>query len=204
MEPDDELSPERADQLRDAVRTKYREVATRPAGHFPYPVGRDGAYALGYEETWLDVVPAASLDHFVGVGCPIRLRRPRPGEHVLDVGCGSGVDVFVASALVGVEGSATGIDLTPEMIDLARSACERWPFRTVSFDVGSAEALPYEDAAFDVVTSNGALNLVPAKDALFAELHRVLRPGGVLSVADLIVTDDVPLQTLSSIDAWST
>lgn len=189
-----------ADQLRQAVREKYRSVSVDPEGPFPYPVGRASALGLGYEAEWLDALPDDVLDRFVGVGNPFRIQRPEPGQSVLDLGCGAGLDVFVAAQLVGPRGRAVGVDLTPEML--------AWPKQhaaaNTEFHEGSVEALPFEDGSFDLAISNGALNLVPDKDAAFEEIFRVLAPGGVFAVADLLVTATVPEEVLAGLDAWST
>lgn len=201
---DEALSDERARELRDAVREKYRGVAHAPTGQFPYPVGRESAVGLGYEAAWLEGIPAAVVDRFVGVGNPFGVELPEPGERVLDLGCGYGFDVFVASHLVGAEGYVVGIDLTPEMTAGAEQAAAEWPVQNVQFQVAGIEALPFGDGSFDRVISNGVLNLVPDKDAAFSEACRVLRPGGRFVVADLLVTQTVPEALLESLDAWST
>jgi len=196
------MEPERARQLRRTVLDRYRAVAARPAGHFPYPVGRESARGLGYEEAWLAAVPPAVVDRFVGVGNPFRVRRPAAGARVLDLGCGAGLDVFVASLLAGPTGRAAGVELTPEMLAPARAHVDAWP--GVEFHEGSVEDLPFGDAQFDLVLSNGALNLVPDKDAAFREAFRVLRPGGAFVAADVLVMEAVPDAVLASMDAWST
>ncbi len=200
----DRMSEARCTELRDAVREKYRTVSREPSGQFPYPVGRESAVGLGYEASWLDAAPSAVVDRFVGVGNPLRIRWPRHGESVLDLGCGCGLDVFVASLLVGPEGRAVGVDLTPEMIERPARLAAGWPHGKAEFRVGTIEKLPFEDAVFDMVISNGVLNLVPDKDVAFREACRVLKPGGHFVAADLLVTDTVPPQVLSSMDAWST
>jgi len=194
----------RAEEIQGAVREKYRLVSREPAGHFPYPVGRESALGLGYEPVWLDAVPGDIVDRFVGVGNPLGIRRPRAGERVLDLGCGCGLDVFVAAALVGESGRAVGVDLTPEMVAWAQRYAGACPDGNVAFLPCAAEDLPFEDGTFDLVISNGALNLVPDKGAAFAEAHRVLRAGGTFAVADLLVTESIPAEVLSSMDAWST
>jgi ubiquinone/menaquinone biosynthesis C-methylase UbiE len=123
---------------------------------------------------------------------------------VLDVGCGCGADVFVASQMVTAQGRAAGLDLTPEMLAHARAAAGRWSPRNVAFEAGDVESMPFADDSFDAVISNGALNLAPDKEAAFREIARVLRPGGRLAVADLLVVDSVPESLLASMDAWST
>ncbi|MBI2932346.1 MAG: methyltransferase domain-containing protein [Planctomycetes bacterium] len=177
-----------------AIEEKYRRVAEKPCGHFPYPVGRESARTLGYEE-WIDRIPADVVDRFVGVGNPFRLRRPRPGERVLDLGCGRGMDAHVASLLVGAKGQVVGLDLTFAMLGRPR--------RNLRFVQGDIESLPFRNGSFDVVLSNGALNLVPDKDRAFDEVFRVLRRGGVLAAADLLTVATLPPEVLADMDAWS-
>jgi SAM-dependent methyltransferase len=195
-------SPEHAEALRGAVRAKYRAVARRPGGHFPYPVGRESAVGLGYRPEWLEAVPDEVVTRFVGVGHPLGICPPRPGQRVLDLGCGSGLDVFVAGLLTGPAGRAVGVDLTPEMValPLRHSASTE----NLEFHAARIEALPFEDESFDLATSNGALNLVPDKDDAFTEIFRVLRRGSRLAVADLLLTDTLPPEALADLDAWST
>jgi len=202
--PDDCLSPQRAAALRDEVRRTYRAVASQPEGLLPYPTGRASALRLGYPPAWLHTIPHQVVDRFVGVGNPFGIRKPATGEHVLDIGCGCGLDSFVAAALVGPEGRSVGLDLTVEMLDQARAAQANAGLGNLEFREGTVEALPFDDASFDQVISNGVLNLVPDKDAAFREIARVLRPGGVFAAADLLVTATIPEQVLSGIDAWST
>jgi len=192
------------EQLRHQVREKYRAVAAAPEDHFRYPVGRESAQGLGYPPEWLERIPAEVVDRFVGVGNPFDVARPEPGQRVLDLGCGCGMDVFVASILVGETGSAVGLDMTEEMIHRGRLAAKDWSPRNVSFEIGNIEELPFDDRAFDLVLSNGVLNLVPDKDRAFREIARVLRPGGRFAAADLLVVDTIPDELLASKDAWST
>ncbi len=186
------------------IRTKYAQVATRAEGHFPYPVGRASAERLGYEPEWIEAVPAEVVGRFVGVGNPFRVRTPRRGERVLDVGCGCGFDSFVASHLVGAGGEVVGVDLCEEMLDVARRGLTERAALALRFELASATALPFRDAHFDQVISNGVLNLVPDKPAAFREIARVLRPGGVLASADLVVVEDVPKEVLDDPAAWET
>lgn len=198
------LPDARAEELRAAVRGKYAEVSCEPTGQFPYPVGRESARGLGYAADWLVGIPDTVVDRFVGVGNPFRIRMPIVGERVLDLGCGCGLDVFVAGRLAGAEGRAVGIDLTPEMIADSQSVAATWPLQNVELRVGGIEALPFDEGSFDLVISNGVLNLVPDKDAAFSEAWRVLEPGGDFVAADLLVTETVPAEVLESLDAWST
>jgi arsenite methyltransferase len=197
-------SRERAEEIRSAVRSKYRKVAVSPEGCFSYPVGRESALKLGYNPLWLEDLDAAVIDRFVGVGNPFGIRVPRPGDCVLDAGCGCGFDTFIAGAMAGSMGRAMGIDLTAEMIATPRLAAGSFKKGNAQFLEGSIEKLPFVDEAFDLAISNGVLNLIPHKQAAFAELARVLRPNGALAAADLLVIDTIPPEILADTDAWST
>jgi arsenite methyltransferase len=178
--------------IRGSVREKYRAVAERAEGHFPYPVGREGARALGYADAVLEAMPREAVERFVGVGHPLSLRAARPGERVLDIGCGSGLDVFIAASTAAL---AVGLDLTREMLPRSRGRA--------AFVHGDVESLPFAPGSFDLVVSNGALNLAPDKRRAFREIARVLRPGGAFAAADLAVVDTLPASVLASMDAWS-
>jgi len=193
-----------SEERRRAVREKYRAVSLGPEGHFTYPVGREGAIGLGYDPEWLEAIAAPVVERFVGIGNPFRIRQPGPGEHVLDLGCGCGMDVFVAAHLVGPQGRAVGLDLTPEMLAWARAWAREASLDAVTFEEGTVEALPFKDHSFDMVISNGVLNLVPDKDAAMAEIERVLKAGGTFAAADLLVIESIPEEVLASLDAWST
>ena len=183
------------------VRDKYTRVARGAAGFFGYATGRHGALALGYDPAWLDGLGPDSMAAFCGVGNPWSLGLPGPGERILDVGCGAGVDVAVAARLAGPTASAVGVDLTPEMADAARRGLAHACVANASVTAGSSEALPFGDACFDRVVSNGVLNLSPDKEASFREIFRVLRPGGRLQFADIVRIGGPP--THCGIDAWS-
>jgi arsenite methyltransferase len=197
------FTPERLEDIRNAVRSKYRTVAMKPEGQFPYPIGKESALKLGYDPLLLEKIPDNVVRRFVGVGNPFKIRTPRSGDYVLDAGCGCGMDTFIAALLAGPQGRAVGIDLTEEMLDSPRSAVAAFELGNVEFRTGSIEALPFDDAALDLVISNGALNLVPDKAAAFAEIARVLRPEGAFVAADLLVVDAIPGDVLESMDAWS-
>ena len=190
-------------ELMRAVRHRYAAVAREPRGQFPYPVGVESLSRLGYDTRWTASLPAHVVERFVGVGNPLRVRPPRRAERVLDVGCGCGVDTLVAAQLVGPAGRAVGLDATPEMLAHPRDApalngC------APAFIQGVVEQLPFADGSFDLVISNGALNLATDKDRSFSEIARVLVSGGEMVVADLIVRNTVPEHLLASMDAWST
>jgi arsenite methyltransferase len=200
---DDCLTGEQALKIQQGIKAKYRAVSEDPGGAFTYPIGRDSALAFGYEPRWVDSIPAHLVERFVGVGNPFSLYRPRDGERVLDVGCGCGFDSFVASTLVGPQGHVVGVDLTPEMVAIARTASAIWRIQNIQFTEGSVEALPFDDGSFDLVISNAVLNLVPDKDAAFRQLFRLLRPGGQFVAADLLLDETLPKEVLAEQDAWS-
>ena len=186
------LSEQEATRIRAAVKGRYRAVAARPGGAFPYPVGRESALGLGYESGLVASIPAEVVERFVGVGNPFSLHRPCDGDRVLDVGCGCGFDSFVASALTGARGSVAGVVLTPEMLEVARKGLASWLLHNMRFSEDSAEELPFEDESFDLVISNGALNLVSDKVGAFRQIRRVLRPGGRFVAADVLVDEVSP------------
>jgi arsenite methyltransferase len=197
-------SNEHAEEIRSAVKTKYLKVAAGPKGFFAYPVGKESALNLGYDPLWFKDLDAALIERFVGVGNPFKIRTPKPGNQVLDAGCGCGLDTFIAGAMAGLTGRAIGIDLTKEMLAAPLVAAETFRAGNVEFLEGSIEKLPFEDGFFDLAISNGVLNLIPDKQAAFAELARVLRLNGALVAADLLVIETIPPEALANTDAWST
>ena len=196
-------SPEQAERLRASIREKYTAVAQDANGKFPYPVGRESAVQLGYAPEWLHDIPDEVQQRFVGAGNPFLLWMPTRGESVLDVGCGAGFDSFVAHWLVGDGGRVAGLDVTPEILAVARHARARLHASNLEFTAGAVEALPYARGSFDAVLSNGVLNLSLDKDAAFRELARVLRDGGTFVAADLLVDETIPDEVLAAQDAWS-
>ena len=181
-----------ADRIRQRVAEKYRQVAVSPAGLFRYPTGAESARALGYPLDLITGIPPAVREHFVGVGNPFALGPIVPGEVVLDLGCGAGFDALVAAQLVGPGGRVIGIDLSPEMLAVARAGRAGTGFARVGLAEAQVEALPFADAAFDVVLSNGVLNLVPNKPCAVREIFRVLRPAGRLQACDIGLVRDEP------------
>jgi len=189
--------------LRAEVREKYREVAVEPAGAYHFHTGRPLAARLGYEQAVVDALPDAAVESFAGIANPLALRRLQPGECVVDVGSGAGFDSFVAAYQVGPEGRVVGVDMTPEMLAKSRSTVGLLGLSNVEFRQGLAEALPVADGWADVVISNGVINLCADKRAVFAELLRVLRPGGALAFADIANGRPVPAEALADIDLWT-
>ena len=199
--PDDVLVDPAA--LREQVRDKYREVAVDPKGTFHFHTGRPLAARLGYETAAVDALPDGAVESFAGVGNPFSLRRLDSGERVVDVGSGAGFDSFIAAGQVGPRGRVVGIDMTPEMLAKSRCTADALSLAQVEFRDGLAEALPVEDGWADVVISNGVINLCADKRSVFAEIRRVLRPGGRLQFADIANGRPVPPEALRDIDLWT-
>jgi len=195
--------PVNPDALREQVRGKYREVAADPGASFHFHTGRGLASRLGYEADEADALPDRAVESFAGVGNPFSLRHLVPGEKVVDVGSGAGFDSFVAAGQVGLGGQVIGIDMTAEMLAKSRQTAGALGLRQVEFREGLAEALPVEDGWADVVISNGVINLCADKQAVFAEIFRVLRPGGRLQFADIANGRPVPAEALRDIDLWT-
>jgi SAM-dependent methyltransferase len=192
-----------SDALREQVRGKYREVALDPGASFHFHTGRALASRLGYESAAVGALPDRAVESFAGVGNPFSLRRLASGERVVDVGSGAGFDSFIAADQVGPAGQVVGIDMTPEMLAKSRRTAEALGLAHVQFREGLAEALPVQDGWADVVISNGVINLCADKQVVFAEIFRVLRPGGRLQFADIANGRPVPIEALRDIDLWT-
>ena len=189
--------------LRTEIQRTYAAVSDEPDQEFMFPTGRAWASDLGYPAVLLARVPETACESFAGVANPFSLGALRPGEDVLDIGCGAGMDTLIAAQMVGPSGTVTGIDVTPAMAAKARRSVAEMGLTTVTIVEGSAEELPFPDAAFDVVISNGVIDLIPDKDAVFSEIARVLRPGGRIQVADVTIQRPVSEEGRRNIDLWT-
>ncbi len=189
--------------LRNAISKEYREVALNPQKGFHFHTGRPLAKILGYNEKLIEAVPENSIDSFAGTGNPFSLGAIRHGERVVDIGSGAGFDSFIASRMAGNSGHVIGIDMTPEMLGKAQRAAAAEGLTNIEFRKGVAEALPVDDNWADVVISNGMVNLCPDKLAVFREMYRVLKPGGRIQVADILVEKPVPEEAKQEIDLWT-
>jgi arsenite methyltransferase len=189
--------------LETKVKDMYRLVAQEPRGHFHFELGRTLALRLGYDPTRLAAVPPQAVDSFAGVGHFFDLADLKPGERVVDLGSGSGMDAFYAAALVGPTGRVTGIDFTTEQLAKARGLANETGTTQVEFSEGRIEQLPLQDADIDCVISNGVINLVPDKPSVFAEAARVLRPGGRLAIADIVTEEPLTEAIVCNVDLWA-
>ena len=191
-------------RLRDEVTAIYSRVATEPEGEFHFHRGPEyAAQFLGYDPNELAALPSAATASFAGVGNPHSIDAISPGQTVVDIGCGAGMDVLLAAKRVGPSGRAIGVDMTLQMRESALNAAEAIGLTSVEVRAGDAEALPVDDSSVDVVISNGVLNLVPDKKRAYAEIARVLRPGGRLLLADIAVEFELDEDTRSDIDLWT-
>lgn len=192
-------------QLRDAIHTTYEQVALDPSGVFHFHRGR--AYAverLGYDDAELAGLPEQATARFAGVGNPLSVGPIEPGETVLDHACGAGMDLLLAARRVGPRGRAIGVDVTPGMRRVAERAVQAAGLQArVEIRAGSFEELPVESASVDVVISNGVVNLSPDKQRVFGEIWRVLRPGGRLYLADVIVARELKLEARQQPELWA-
>ena len=196
-------APVDVDVLRAEIRKTYTDVSTQPDQEFIFPTGRRWAHELGYPEPELSHVPDATVESFAGVANHWTLGRIEPGEVVLDLGCGAGTDLLIAAQMTGPDGRAIGVDMTATMLTRVRESAAEMGLTNVELHETLIEQLPLEDASVDVVISNGVLDLVPDKDAVMDEIDRVLRPGGRVQLADVVIHREVSEDARGRIDLWT-
>ena len=190
------------DEIQTAIKEKYKKVSNSPDGNFRYPTGRAGAETLGYDPGLINSTPQELIDLFCGVGCPFMAGEIKQEEVILDIGCGGGFDMFCSSKLVGPKGKVSGLDLSIEMSEKAKENLALAGVNNTKVHTGSSEQLPFENNIFDAVTSNGVFNLCPEKQKTYSEVFRVLKPGGRLQFADMVLKKELPPGELSA-KAWS-
>jgi SAM-dependent methyltransferase len=190
-------------RIQQGIKEKYKLVAINPEGKFRYPTGRAGLEGQKYDPEILRALPEDVLASYCGVGNPFSLGPVTKGEAVLDIGCGAGVDTFVAAIMVGPEGRVIGIDLISEMLNRARTNLEKTSFKNMTFQEGSAEELPFLDRIFDVVISNGVFNLITDKAKALKQVFRVMKSSGRFLLADQILTGEMPADSKSMVENWA-
>jgi arsenite methyltransferase len=190
-------------ELEARVKDMYRQVAEEPGGDYHFELGRGLAEHLGYPTEVLDRIPAAAIESFAGVGYFFDLASLSEDERVVDLGSGSGMDVFFAATQVGPNGSVTGVDFTDEQLGKARGLAAEAGFAQVELVEGRIESLPLDDASVDCVISNGVINLAPEKDRVFAEAQRVLRPGGRIAIADIVSEEQLKESIVCNAELWA-
>lgn len=191
------------DELRASIRAEYAAVASEPERGFHFHTGAHLAAILGYPQDWIEALPPGAVVSMAGTGNPFALGEIRPGERVVDCGSGAGADALIAARLVGPTGQVIGVDMTPQMLAKARASAAEAGLTNVEFREGLLEALPVETGWADVVISNGVLNLVPDKSAAVAEMFRVLRPGGRLQAADIVLARPVSANSKQDVSLWT-
>ena len=199
----DDTVPVDAAALREEVKKKYRDVAIKPHDQYHFHTGRPLARRLGYADDVVAAMPDAAVESFAGVANPFSLRELQAGERVVDLGSGAGFDCFIAAGKVGPTGQVVGIDMTEEMLAKSRKTAQSMGLANVEFREGLLERLPVKDGWADVVISNGVINLCANKKQIFAEIWRVLSPGGHLQFADIANGRPVPAGAVANIDLWT-
>jgi arsenite methyltransferase len=190
-------------ELEQRVKLMYEEVALEPDREFHFETGRPLAQRLGYPPDQLDRIPAAAIDSFAGVGYFLDLAAITPGESVLDLGSGSGMDSFLAALAVGDEGAVIGVDMTDAQLAKARTLAAEAGIANIDFRTGYIERPPVADGTVDCVISNGVVNLSPDKPAVFAAAARALRPGGRLALADIVTAVQLPEGVTCDAALWA-
>lgn len=190
-------------ELQSSIQEEYSVVAENPDHGFHFHTGYKATQIMGYDDRWLEPLPDFVVESFSGTGNPFRLGELSPGEEVVDIGCGAGIDSLIAAHMVGPDGRVIGVDMTEAMLDKARRGREASGLEQVEFREGRAENLPVEDDTADVVISNGVFNLVPDKQRAVKEMARVLKPGGRLQIGDILVEKPVSESAKADIDLWT-
>lgn len=190
------------DEIKDAVAERYGQVANSPKARFNFPVGREFAESVGYDPDMLDSLPPSFWESFTGAGNPQPYIDAQPGETVLDLGCGAGLDLYIYSKAVEPGGRLYGLDLSQAMLDKASNNMESVGVSNVEFLQAPADAVPLPDSSVDLVTANGIFNLSPDKDAVMNEVVRVLRPGGRTVFAEIVLKSELPAEIRKDINDW--
>jgi arsenite methyltransferase len=190
------------DKIEAGIRNKFIKVADSPEGLFKYPTGRSGIEAQKYDPELVGVLPEEVISSYCGVGNPFSLGPINKGDVILDIGCGAGVDTILAAMMAGPTGKAVGIDIVPEMLQRAKSNGALSGLKNARFECTSGKILPFSDNEFDVVISNGVINLIPDKAALLKEVSRVLKPGGRLMLADQVAIGSVQKDMKTRLANW--
>jgi arsenite methyltransferase len=190
-------------ELKQRVQSMYEEVALEPEREFHFETGRSLAERLGYPAEQLDRIPAAAIDSFAGVGYFLDLAAIAPGETILDLGSGSGMDSFLAALASGPDGKVIGVDMTDAQLAKARRLGQQAGLAAAEFREGYIETPPVDDASVDCVISNGVINLSPDKPAVFAAAARALRPGGRLALADIVTEHQLPEGVTCDASLWA-
>lgn len=197
-----ELKDMTHEEIKDACRVKYAQVAVNPEGRFNFPVGKKFAGEVGYPRQILDKVPKSLVESFCGVNYPPSFSEMKKGDTVLDIGCGTGLDLYVTSQIVGPNGRVIGIDIADEMVEKAKENMNKLGVTNVEVRKAPSDKLPLADESVDVITSNGIYNLSPDKEAVFREAYRVLKPDGTIAFSEIVLKRELEEEVRKSIEDW--
>ncbi len=190
------------EEIKQACCLRYGQVAVNPKGRFNFPVGKEFAVSVGYSKQLLDRLPESIVESFCGVNYPPSFKEMKKGDVVLDIGCGAGLDLYVASTIVGPDGKVIGIDFSAEMVEKARANMKILGVTNVEVKRAYSDKIPLEDESVDVVTSNGIYNLSPNKEAVFNEAYRVLKPGGTIALSEIVLKKPLEEEIRKTIEDW--
>ena len=202
MVKSDPITPKQV-ALRRAIQLEYETVAREPQRGFHFHTGRPLARLLGYPDEWLAGLPEGSVESFAGTGNPFSVGSLKAGEHVVDIGCGAGIDSLIAARMVGPSGFVVGVDMTAAMLEKAKESAAALGLTNVEFREDFGEELPISIEWADVIISNGVLNLIPDKAKVLSEMARVLKKGGRLQIGDILVQKAVPQEAKEEIELWT-
>ncbi len=194
-----DIGPE---EIKKLVKDKYSEVATNPCGVFNFPVGKIFALKVGYPKEVLDILPASLTESFTGANNPQAFVELKPGEIVLDLGCGGGLDLYFYAKAIGSRGKVYGLDISEDMVNRAKENMKKTEMENVEIHRGESDNLPFNDNFFDVVTSNGIYNLSPEKEAAMREVYRVLKPGGRTVFCEIVLKEPLSEDERKSHNDW--
>jgi len=199
---DSQITIDDLEKIEAGIREKYIKVSKSPEGQFKYPTGKKGLETLHYDKTLIDKLPDAVASSYCGVGNPFSLGEINAGEQVLDIGCGAGVETILASMMTGPNGNVVGVDIVPEMLERAETNLRMTDLKNVTFKKASGGNLSFLSDSFEVVISNGAINLIPVKESALTEIFRVLKPGGRLMVADQVASGSIQKDIKARLASW--
>ena len=197
-----ELKDMTDEEIREACCIKYGMVAVNPEGRFNFPIGREFAISVGYPQKILDNLPKSIVQSFCGVNYPPSFKEIKRGDVVLDIACGAGLDLYIASTIVGSEGRVVGIDFSDKMVEKARANMKKLKVTNVEVKKASSDKIPLEDESVDLVTSNGIYNLSPNKEAVFKEAYRVLKSKGIIALSEIVLKKPLEKEIRKRIEDW--
>lgn len=191
-----------AEEIKEACCVRYGQVAVNPKGRFNFPVGKEFAVSVGYSKQLLNKLPESMVESFCGVNYPPSFKEMKKGDVVLDIGCGVGLDLYIASTIVGSDGKVIGIDFSVEMVEKARTNMKILGVTNVEVKRAYSDKIPLEDESVDVVTSNGIYNLSPNKEAVFNEAYRVLKPSGIIALSEIVLKKPLEEEIRKTMEDW--